>query len=32
MAEEQKNTPRTFKWGNSEYLVDDLLKLHTQQE
>lgn len=32
MAEEQKNTPRTFKWGDSEYLVDDLLKLHTQQE
>lgn len=32
MAEEQKNTPRTFKWGDNEYLVDDLLKLHTQQE
>ena len=23
---------RTFKWGDQEYLVDDLLKLHAEQE
>ena len=23
---------KTFKWGDSEYLLDDLLRLHTQQE
>jgi hypothetical protein len=25
----KKDTPRTFKWGDKEYLLDDLLKLHT---
>lgn len=29
MAKQEK---RTFKWGDSEYLLDDLLKLHAQQE
>ena len=28
---ENKNEKRTFKWGDSEYLLDDLLKLHAQQ-
>jgi hypothetical protein len=28
MAEERK----TFKWGDQEYLLDDLLKLHAQYE
>lgn len=30
MAEKQEK--RTFKWGDSEYLLDDLLKLHADQE
>ena len=30
--ETQKDTPKTFKWGDKEYLLDDLLKLHTQYE
>lgn len=30
MAEQEK--PKTFKYGDREYLVDDLLKLHAQQE
>ena len=23
---------RTFKWGDQEYLLDDLLKMHAEQE
>lgn len=32
--EEKKSTSdrKTFKWGDQEYLLDDLLKLHTQYE
>lgn len=30
MVEQEK--PKTFKYGDREYLVDDLLKLHAQQE
>lgn len=29
---ETKQEKRTFKWGDSEYLLDDLLKLHAEQE
>ena len=29
---ENKQEKRTFKWGDSEYLLDDLLKLHADQE
>ena len=29
---ETKQEKRTFKWGDSEYLLYDLLKLHAQQE
>lgn len=29
---EQKQEQRTFKWGDNEYLLDDLLKLHAEQE
>lgn len=29
---ENKQEKRTFKWGDSEYLLDDLLKLHAEQE
>lgn len=29
MAEQEK---RTFKWGDKEYLLDDLLKMHADQE
>lgn len=29
---EQAQEKRTFKWGDREYLLDDLLKLHAEQE
>lgn len=29
---ETKQEKKTFKWGDSEYLLDDLLKLHAEQE
>ena len=29
---ETKQEKQTFKWGDSEYLLDDLLKLHAEQE
>ena len=29
---ETKQEKRTFKWGDNEYLLDDLLKLHSEQE
>ena len=29
---ENKQEKRTFKWGDQEYLLDDLLKLHAAQE
>ena len=29
---EQKQEKKTFKWGEQEYLLDDLLKLHADQE
>lgn len=29
---ETKQEKKTFKWGDSEYLLDDLLKLHADQE
>ena len=29
---ETKQERRTFKWGDKEYLLDDLLKLHAEQE
>lgn len=29
---ENKQEQRTFKWGDNEYLLDDLLKLHAEQE
>ena len=29
---EIKQEKQTFKWGDSEYLLDDLLKLHSEQE
>lgn len=29
---ETKQEKRTFKWGDSEYLLDDLLKMHAEQE
>lgn len=29
---ENKQERKTFKWGDNEYLLDDLLKLHAQQE
>ena len=29
---ENKQERRTFKWGDSEYLLDDLLRLHADQE
>ena len=31
MAETNQDK-RTFKWGDSEYLLDDLLKIHAEQE
>jgi hypothetical protein len=29
---ETKQEKKTFKWGDNEYLLDDLLKLHAEQE
>jgi hypothetical protein len=29
---ENKQEKKTFKWGEEEYLLDDLLKLHADQE
>ena len=29
---ENKQVPKTFKWGDKEYLVDDLLKAHADQQ
>ena len=29
---ETKQERKTFKWGDQEYLLDDLLKLHADQE
>jgi hypothetical protein len=29
---ENKQEKRTFKWGDNEYLLDDLLKIHAEQE
>ena len=29
---ETKQQKKTFKWGDNEYLLDDLLKLHAEQQ
>lgn len=29
---ENKQEPKTFKWGDKEYLIDDLLKAHADQQ